>query len=235
MPRRPTKKPRLGDRDYEIFEHIMRYRLTVPEVLHKLFFSDSELNAVTKVTSRLVLHNYLNRHELYGPRSYFTVGPEAARFLGLSHKKTKALGPQALAQEFGTLAYCLFSEETRERLLVREVADQFPNLLVGRLDSSHYYLDREGERTRLAFIRIDQGGTPDHIVRKCQSDLSARESVGAFRELIETDRFLIAIGTTHEDKAAAIRQSLRRQQWPIRFRIEVIPDLIQLIGRAAGA
>ena len=235
MPRRPTKKPRLGDRDYEIFEHIMRYRLTVPDVLHKLFFSDSELNAVTKVTSRLVLHNYLNRYELYDPRVYFTIGPEAARFLGLSQKKTKGLGSQVLVQEFGTLAYCLLAEESRERLLVREVADQFPDLLVGRIDSSHYYLDRDGDRTRLGFIRIDQGGTPDHIVRKCRNDLAARERVTAFRELIETDRFLIGIGTTHEDKAAAIRQSLRRHQWPIRFRIEVIPDLIQLIGRTAGA
>ena len=106
MPRRPTKKPRLGDRDYEIFEHIMRYRLTVPEVLHKLFFSDSELNAVTKVTSRLVLHNYLNRYELYDPRVYFTIGPEAARFLGLSQKKTKGArlpGPGPGVRHLGLL------------------------------------------------------------------------------------------------------------------------------------
>lgn len=235
MPRRPTKNPRLGDRDYEIFDHLMRYRMTVREAIHKLYFEDSEPNAVTKVTSRLVDHGFLNRHELYGPRSYFTVGPEGARILGLSPKKTKALGPQALAQEFGALAYCLLTSDDRERLLVREVQQQFPALLCGKLDSSHYYLDRDQERTRLGYIRVDQGGTPDHVVRKCRADLEERQRIPAWREVIEGDRFLIAVATVHEGKADAIRESLRRHSWPIRFRIEVVPDLIQLIGRSSGA
>ena len=75
MSRPPTKTPRLGDRDYEIFEHLTRYHITTREVLRRLFFSDSEENAVTKVTSRLTLHGYLNRYELYPPRTYFVVGP----------------------------------------------------------------------------------------------------------------------------------------------------------------
>lgn len=64
MTRKRTRNPRLSDRDYELFEHIMRYHLTTREVLHRLFFSDSDENAVTKVTSRLVLHGYLSRYEL---------------------------------------------------------------------------------------------------------------------------------------------------------------------------
>jgi hypothetical protein len=231
MPRRPARHPRLADRDYEIFEHLTRYRVTVREVLHKLFFDDSEPNAATKVTSRLVQHGFLNRYELYGPRSYFVIGMEGARILGLSQKKTKPLGPQALTQEFGTLAYCWLGTEERERLLVREVQAKFPHLLAGKLDSSHYYLDRDGEQTRLGYIRVDQGGTPDHVVRKCRDDLQERERIPAWKAAIEGDRFLIAVATTHQDKAAAIRESLRRHTWPIRFRIEVIPDLIQLIGR----
>jgi hypothetical protein len=44
---------RLLDRDYEILEHLMTYRVTTREVLHRQFFADSELNAVSKVTTRL--------------------------------------------------------------------------------------------------------------------------------------------------------------------------------------
>lgn len=39
---------RLLDRDYEILEHLMTYRVTTREVLHRQFFADSELNAVSE-------------------------------------------------------------------------------------------------------------------------------------------------------------------------------------------
>ena len=42
MARKPTKRPRLADRDYEIFEHLLRYRITTREVLHQLFFGSSD-------------------------------------------------------------------------------------------------------------------------------------------------------------------------------------------------
>ena len=76
----------------------MRYRITTREVLHKLLFSDSEINAVTKVTSRLTKHGYLNRHELYAPRNYFVLGTKSAAFLGISQKRTKALGAQVVIE-----------------------------------------------------------------------------------------------------------------------------------------
>ena len=235
MPRRPTKFPRLGDRDYEIFEHLLRYRLTTREVLHRLFFSDSEPNAVTKVTSRLVQHGYLNRYELYPPRSYFVVGPPAARFLGLSPKKTRALGPQALVQEYGTLAYCCLSNEPRERLTVSELQKRYPQLLARKLDSSHYYLDNDGEVTRLAYIRVDQGGPADHVLRKCREDLDTRYEHKPFRELIDAGRLLIAVVTARQEKADQIHEAIQRHTWPNRFRIEVVPELIHLIPRLQRA
>ena len=51
MPRRLKKQPtRLQDRDYELLEHVLRYRVTTREILHRLFFSDSEPNAATLAT-----------------------------------------------------------------------------------------------------------------------------------------------------------------------------------------
>ena len=168
MARRITKHPRLVDRDYEILDHLRRYRMTTREVLHRLFFSDSELNAVTKVTSRLVDHGFLNRYELYSGRSYFVVGPESAKLFGLSPKKCKAIGTQALPREYGILLYCCMASTPRERLLVSELQQKIPNFTGKRSDCGHYYLDHDGENVRLAHIRVDQGGPPDHVVRKCR-------------------------------------------------------------------
>lgn len=231
MPRKPAKRPRVSDRDYEIFQHLMRYRITTREVLHKLFFSDSDLNAVTKVTSRMTTHGYLCRYDLYTPRSYYVLGPEAARLLGISQNKTKDVGPQALYTEYGTLAYCCLSETPRERMLVREVRERYPELLHRKIDSSHYYLDNDGQTTRLAFIRADHGGSPDHVARKCRQDIDSRRPILPFQRLLIEDRFLIGIVTPTEEKAAAIREVLARQTWPCRFRVEVVPDLIQLMAR----
>lgn len=235
MPREPAKNPRLGDRDYEIFQHLLRYRLTTREILHQLFFSDSEPNAATKVTSRLVLHDYLRRYDLFPPRSYFVVGPQAARFLGISSKKAASLGPQALMREYGTLAFCCLSKEPRQRLTVSELQQRYPQLLAGGLDSSHYYLDNDGQTTRLAYIRVDHGGPPDHVVRKCREDFDARYRHEAFRPVIDNDRFLIAVVTATQEKATAIHEAIKRHNWAIRFRIEVVSDLIHLMVRCSGA
>jgi hypothetical protein len=232
MPRPPAKNPRLVDRDYEIFQHVMRYHMTTREVLHRLFFSDSEENAATKVTSRLTLHGFFNRYDLYPPRTYFLLGPQAARIMGVSPKKTKEFGPQALVREYATLAYCCLAPEPRTRLTVREIQQRHTQLLQPKLDSSHYYLDNDGQKTRLAYIRVDYGGPPEHIVRKCKEDIDARYSYPAFRELIDGGGFLIAIVTARDEKAAAIHDALKRHDWQnTRFRIEVVPDLVHLLTR----
>jgi len=230
-PGKPDKRPRLGDRDYDIFQHVMRYHMTTREVLHRLFFDDSDPNAVTKVASRLVLHEYLKRHEMYPPRTYFVLGPEATRLVGVSQKRSSPLGPLALAREFATLAFCCLAPEPRVRLTVREVQEIHPQLLQPGLDSSHYYLDNDGTTTRLAYIRVDCGGPVDHIVRKCREDIRDRYQHEAFRQYIDNDRFMIAIVTARAEKAAAIHEALKRHQWNCRFRLETVPELANLITR----
>ena len=234
MPRPIAKNPRLVDRDYEILQHLGRYHITTREVLHRLFFSDSEENAVTKVTSRLTLHGFLNRYELYFPRTYFTLGPQATLLLGATPKKCHELGPQALIREFGTLAYCCLSQESRTRLTVSEIRERHPQLLQHGFDSSHYYLDNDGETTRLAHIRVDYGGGLEHIVRKCHDEIETRYESAVFKQIIDNDRFLVAIVTAHQDKVNAIHEAVKRQKWPCRFRIEAVPDLANLITRFEG-
>lgn len=227
------RRARLGPRDDEIFEHVLRYRLTTREVLHRLYFAECEPNAVTKVTSRLCRHGLLNVHrfDAAGARSYYLLGPEGARLLGASRKRIEPLGVQALPIEYGTLLFCT-AAEGRERLTRRELQEHHPEYLVPGLDASRYYLDRDGETTRLASIRVDCGGGVDHVVRKCRGDLGERQRHDPFARLIERGQFLIAVVTARAEKAEAIRAALRRHHWPIRFRVEVVPELAPLIAEA---
>lgn len=233
MRHKTTKNPRLVDRDYDILDHLTRYRLTTRDVLHQLFFDDSEINAVTKVTTRLTEHGFLKKYEWATGRNYFVIGQEAARIMGVSPRKCKPIGPQAFPMELATLMFCCLQEPRRERLKVAELNRQFPDLLARKLDNSHYYLDHcpDGP-VRLAYIRVDQGGTRDHIARKCEKDIRDRQYIPSFRELVETDRFMIAVITATQEKAQLIRQTLAKRSWPIRFRVEVVKELALVLPRA---
>jgi hypothetical protein len=234
MARPPAKYPRFVDRDEEILKHILRYHFTTREVLHRLFFADTEINAVTKVTSRLTQLEYLVRHE-FQSKVYFVIGETGRKRFGVSAKKTKPLGPQSLVAEYGTLAYCcLGAKPDRERLTVREVHQLYPDLVHKKLDSSHYYLDHDAERPRLALIRVDHGGAPDHLARKCKEEILRRAQIPVFHQLITYQRFIIAIPTVTDEKAVAIREAVARCRVSAPVHIEVVPGLADLVARVEG-
>ena len=81
----------------------------------------------------------------------------------------------------------------------------------------------------LALMRVDLGGSADHVVRKCRADERRRMEDPRWRELIDAGRFRIVILTTTDEKAEAIRQSLARDPRKIRFTTVVIEDLIPLL------
>ncbi len=228
MPAR-RKQARLVDRDYDILEHVQRYRLTTRQVLHTLFFDDSEPNAVTKVTSRLVNGKFLNRYDLHSGKSYFVCGSAAAKIFGLSPKKCAPLGPQALFEQYAILQFCIFGKTRRERLLVREVADNLPSLQGKGLRAGSFYLDRQNDVTRLAAMRVDHGAPSAHIVRKCRAELERLIGLPTIADLVQRRQFMFAIITSTDQKVSDIQQSLRRHTWPIPFRVEAAPDLAALL------
>lgn len=224
---------RLSDRDFDIFEHLSRYRMTTREVLHRLFWEDSEINAVSKVTSRLVHFGFLNRYELYPRRPYFRLGPPAARLLGINAKHCKPLGVQDRPIEFGILDFCCGGEDRRKRLKVRDVAKDNPDLLSKNLLSNRYYIDDDNDTKRLGFVHVDCSGDAAHVARSCNEQLEKRYVHEAFRQLIDQDRFVIAIVMATEAQKESITDALNRRTWPhpVPFRLHVAPDLTHLICR----
>jgi hypothetical protein len=55
-----------AERDAAILEHLRRYHLTTPEILHRLFFPGVGLNAVRKVTGRLCRERRIRPCWLFG-------------------------------------------------------------------------------------------------------------------------------------------------------------------------
>ncbi|MDZ4686581.1 MAG: hypothetical protein SH850_16040 [Planctomycetaceae bacterium] len=227
---RPRRNPRLQERDYEILEHVRRYRLTTPEVLHQLFFDDSDRNAVTKVTSRLCLHEFLKSHPLYAGYSYYSLGRRGAKVVGLSPIKAGPLGPQAKYREYGTLAFCCRQPVRRERLLASEFLKRHPDCSSGRHEAGHYYDDHHESHVRLGFIWVEGAGDVNHVIHKVRHEIiDERRSIPSLRMMIDEGRFVVAIVTLHEEKKTEIINALKQRQGPVSFRVVVVPELRHLL------
>ena len=223
----------LSERDREILEHVCRYRLTTRTALQRLYFSESHVNAVSKVTTRLCRHGFLGRYPLYARNYYFVLGSRAVKLLGLPRSRTESLGTQALPREYATLLYCSQSALTKERLTSDEFSVHFSGYQLDGIENSHYVVEQDGAERRLSFLRVDYHGAADHVARKCKSDADIRLRSPKFSELIQSGRFMIVVATGGQEKSLAIRQALSKTTWPMGFRIHiaVIPELIHLLGR----
>ena len=226
MPQFDRQSARLSQRDQLILEHVARYRITTNEVVHKLHFRRQRPNAVTKVTARLTRLDSLRRATLDHPRAYFTLGSAGTAMLGLPENRALPLGPQSLPTEFGVLAFAALGRSTRRRLTRQELQERFPDFEQGIIEQA-YCLDAAGV---LELVRVDLGGAPDHIARKCRADMQSRLAAASFAKLIAAGQFRLVVVSCTTEKAAAIGEALQRHLWPdgLLFHLAVVPELILL-------
>lgn len=219
-------------RDRLIVQHVGRFRITTNEVVHKLFFPHSQPNAVTKVTARLTAAGLLRQFPLYHPRAYFTLGEEGQAFLGLSGNRVLPLGPQSLPIEYGVLAYSTLGRVAHNRLSRRELQQQYPFLTEGLIEQPY----TECENV-LELIRVDLGGSADHVARKCVRDIELRGACIEFSSLMLEGRFRLVVVTCTTEKAAVIRTALDQHLWPegLQIHLAVVPDLILLTASLQNA
>ena len=205
----------MPDRDEKIVQLTDRYRMGTNAAFHRLIFHGQSLNAVTKVTARMCRQGWLCRYPLIPPEDYFTLGPVAVRQLGHSLRRSEPLGPQALPIDYAVLLYATHGD--RIRLHVTELQSQVP-WLPDELTYVPYCRTSGGV---LELIRVDLGGTPQHIAKKAATDCARRLEIPEFRLLVESDRFQLVVLTTTSSKARLIRQAIEGLAWESRTRLHL--------------
>ena len=221
---------RLLDRDYEILEHLMTYRFTTREVLRRQFFADSELNAVSKVTTRLTKSEHLTRHEPLGNLVYFSLGKRGAKLFGAPARCAEKPGTQTLYTQLGILGYCFGEKPQRTRLRVATLLEKHPALLKKGVDPSQYVVDASTTPSLLSYVRIDGGGQNDHVLRKIDADIKCRLEIPLCASLMQSGRFQIACVTFTEEKQKELERKIPGQKFPCAVTVEVIPILRDLLA-----
>ncbi len=221
---------KLQDRDNEILDFIARYRMATREILHRRFFDDSELNAVTKVTTKLVDANYLLSYPLYGNAKYFVLGTIGAKARGIPPRVAKPIGPQSLLIQYGLLEYCQEQNSHRERLTVSDMQKLYAAIVQRGIDSANYVTDATGELTKLQFVRVDGGGPADHVIRKIRLDMATRNTNAMCSALNANSRFEIVCVTYSKSIAEQIEGRLAKEDLWCPVKVFYSDNLLPLVS-----
>jgi hypothetical protein len=216
--------PELNDRDLRILGHASRYRLTTQEFLHRLYFADTQINAVTKVTSRLTEGGWLNRFELPRGRSYFVPGGRAVEAFQLSRHVARGFSEETLPTAYGVLADCAGTGNVR--LTEADFRTYMPRLAVRGLMHSPHAIDKTQPKNRLALLLVDRDNPPERLLIKAGKKIKQRLVHDAYRELILRDEFSVRIVTATTEKRAAIERVVaRREDRSVPILVAVAPEL----------
>ncbi len=221
-------------RDHDILAHIARHRLTTVAVMQQALFPTDSYTAVAKVAARLCRGDYLRKHTLRHPVRYYVLGERGATLLGLGTHRTEMLGPQALPLEYASLLYSTIGQQPRTRLTREELQSRFPWLSRRWTDACHCF---DEANQILELLRVDFGGTADHVARKCVQEIHRRSPSHDFLKLLASGRFRLVLITATPEKGAALRMALNRHDWPLglQFHLSVIPELLSFQTRKTHA
>jgi hypothetical protein len=214
----------LTERDRAVLDHIRRYRITVSRTLQEQFCDRSE-NAAKKLVARL--RDYVASETLVGNSVYYRLTPLGARLLGAPEEIAQPLGVQALPRAFGVLAFCCNGQTQRWRYTRPEFGEDFPELAEEMLKNDYYldfYMDSDGMTVRLGHILVDLGGSCEQILKKC------RGRIRRYQRTIPAELFAIAIVVPSDEKRQGIKDALKQRPLRAWLRIEVVPELGQLIA-----
>lgn len=221
----------LGKRDRAILADVIRYRLTTNELVHQRYLPQANINAVTKITSRLTMAGWIQRHTLVGSQLYFVPSRTACRHFALPVSRCRPLGLQSLATSLSIAQYCQTASQGYRLVDSSDLELNWP-WIPPKLRTIPYAMLPGGDGGQLRPMRVDLGGTPEHVATKCAHDIKLRQQVGGFRALLGERRLVYVVLTSTKIKKDLIKSALQKRNWPdnMRFEVVVIPDLCWLLS-----
>ncbi len=226
-----SRRQQLGKRDRAIVADVIRYRLTTNELIHQRYLPQANINAVTKITSRLTAAGWLQRHTLVGSQLYFVPSRTACRHFALSISRCRPMGLQTLATSLSIAQYCQTLSQGY-RLVDSGDLELYWSWIPPKLRRFPYAMLPGADAVQLRPIRVDLGGTPEHVATKCAHDIKLRQQVGGFRALLSERRLVYVVLTSTDTKKDLIKSAIQNRDWPDNTRFEVveIPDLCWLLS-----
>ena len=219
----------LTDRDLEILEFVMRYRIGTNTLLRDhCFESESSLKNVDRVLLRLERRQLLKKWELDAGRSYFTMTRRGLALNTDDPRTPRPLTEQTLPIVLATATYCVANGVRR---LTREEFDEtYPELCRPGIRSSSYTLVKTEDGIKLEMLVVDRGGAAHRIRSRVRRIVAQRKPLPRFRSLMRAGKFRITVLTaTAEQQGKILRRVGGTKFAPIEVTAVVIPELADIL------
>lgn len=224
----------LSERDSEVLEHMARYRVGTIQSLRQTVFHGSSVNAVGKVTRRLVRKGWLTLHRLAPQVNVFTLSPKTCCLMELpADLAPKAISGDALVADVGILSFCCGDGRERTRLTREEVQESHTPFYSEDLDGGYFFLDSGSRSAKRGLVWVDPCGELEAFAAECRKQWEARWDRPPFREAVGRCGFRLVLLTGTEERALILRRLTSRMAWPakVSLSVEVVPCLLPLYLR----
>ncbi len=222
----------LGDRDRLILDDIELSKMTTNEFVLRQFMPNAKPNAVVKVTGRLIQQGWINAFPLFDRQKYFVLGSSTIKLRGLSTSKSRPLGPQTLASAYAIKKYFARTDPSLRLATDVQLQERFMWMDKPQLNTPQA-IESNGSEDVLRIVRVDLGGPPKYIAKKCIRDLSSRQTKPEFNQLVSSSRVVLVVITSSEQKQDHIKTAIAKTKWPnvLRFQVYVVPELFHFLAK----
>lgn len=228
---------KMSPEQLEVLKHLRTFRVTTAEVLRELFFPEGTAEGVKSFLQRLRARGVIASADLYGTVDYHYLTNDGLRLFGDPPRRSKALDPNALAESYGILRFCIAKRGERTKLRKDQFSASFPELVARGARATNYYLDDEEDPRRIGFVYVDRGIETSKAARRVGAvAIKKRLEHEAWRtSVIHSRRFSVGIVTPTEQKVTTLRARLEREWEFVTFRFEVVPELLLIRDRRRHA
>jgi hypothetical protein len=231
----------LNAQEDAIVQDVVRYRLSTSELI--ALRGTGGVQSIEEGMARLDLlaqEGWLRRGVFVpgGNEPYYFPGPRLAEAYGLNEQATRELSFEHRLARFAIARFCAEPGQLRELMTDEEFGSRFP-MLFQPGQPRKYYLERVGDQTRLAFIKVDLGGSSqwDRAVDACNRFLSKRSELSPrdprrsghtalIRQMIECGRFQVSLLLASPDKARAVAARLDAAELARGVRPAIVPYVV---------
>lgn len=187
----------LPERYRPIIDHVARYRLSLDDVLHELFFPDlRDVKSVRKSVASLVTAGWLAKFQPLG-RNIYVLGPNFKSTRSRS-VTTAAFSEQTLPAAVAILYFCI--RQHHRRLTAEELASIDPRLCPSGLKNSCFYVEKRENRFGLSLLLVDRNSPVRRLTWKVKRLVGQRTKREAFRAWMMDKRFSITVLTPFVEK-----------------------------------
>lgn len=206
--------------DRTILAHIALYRMTLKEVVARLFLDNDAPRAGTTLAA-LQRRGYLVSEKLPGGTRYYTLTSSGASTIGSPKERGEPLGPAAIGNHLATLWFCCLAERRRHRLEPTDLRELFgadaPHHNIGHCVSD----EPDGQ---CVFRVYEASGEPQNVVKKTIQTVREAKLKPTLRSAMESGSYRIAVLAETPEKCQHVRQLLERGDEAIEVVVRFAPS-----------